>query len=299
MINRPSTVALGNEVIAQRTLWRQVLRRIDWRTVFALILLTLMICSALLAEVISPHDPTQIDLKNKLAPPAWLPGGIAHYPLGTDALGRDLLSRLVYGSRISITIGVTAMAIGATAGTILGMIAGFYGKAADSIIMRIADIQLAFPFVLLAIAVIGVVGPSFTNLVIILGLASWMTYARVIRGEVLSIREREYIMAARVIGVSNAKIIFRHILPNLVHVVLVIATLEVGRMIIMESALSFLGLGIQPPDPTWGGMLNESQEYIGLAWWLTTWPGLAIVGAVLAINLLGDWLRDALDPRSW
>jgi peptide/nickel transport system permease protein len=219
--------------------------------------------------------------------------------LGTDALGRDLLSRLIYGSRISITIGVTAMAIGATAGTILGMIAGFYGKAADSIIMRIADIQLAFPFVLLAIAVIGVVGPSFTNLVIILGLASWMTYARVIRGEVLSIREREYIMAARVIGVPNAKIIFRHILPNLVHVVLVIATLEVGRMIIMESALSFLGLGIQPPDPTWGGMLNESQEYIGLAWWLTTWPGLAIVGAVLAINLLGDWLRDALDPRSW
>lgn len=286
------------DLLPQRRFLGQICQHVDWRAVFALSLLTLMIGSAVFAGSISPHDPTQIHLTETLVPPAWLPGGSSAYVLGTDALGRDLLSRLIYGSRVSITIGVTAMVIGATVGTTLGIVAGFYGGPIDSVIMRIADIQLAFPFVLLAIAVIGVVGPSFRNLVIILGVASWMVYARVVRGEVLSIREREYVMAARAIGAPGSRIMFWHILPNLLHVVLVIATLEVGRLIIMESALSFLGLGVQPPDPTWGGMLNESQGYIGVAWWLTTWPGLAIVLTVLAMNLLGDWLRDVLDPRS-
>lgn len=272
--------------------------RTDWRPIFAIVVLGLLTGSALLANWIVPHNPTKIDLVNKLLPPAWQVKGISRYLLGTDALGRDMLSRLIYGARVSLTVGVVAVGIGASVGTSLGVLAGFYGRRVDAVIMRIADIQLAFPFILLAIALVGVLGPSFTNIVIVLGLTSWMQYARVVRGEVLSIREREYVTSARVIGAPNYRIMLKHILPNLTHVVIVIATLEVGRVIIMESALSFLGLGIQPPDPSWGGMLNESQEYISIAWWLTTLPGLAIVVTVLAINLLGDWLRDVLDPRT-
>jgi peptide/nickel transport system permease protein len=289
---------IEDQMVYKNPFWRRIWNNVDWRLISSFLLLLIMITSALFSEIIAPHDPVAIDLINKLSPPAWMQDGQPQYILGTDALGRDILSRLIYGARISMTIGVTAVIIGATLGTLLGMLAGYYGRWMDNVIMRIADIQLAFPFILLAIAVVGVVGPSFTNIVIILGLASWMVYARVVRAEVLSLREREYVLAAKVVGATNGRIILRHILPNLFHIVIVIATLEVGRIIIMESALSFLGLGIQPPDPSWGGMLNESQEYINVAWWLTTWPGLAIVMTVLAVNLLGDWLRDVFDPKT-
>lgn len=269
----------------------------DWRPIFSTIVLAAVVGSAIFAQWIAPHDPTQQDIRRKLIPPMWMPDGQPTFPLGTDELGRDILSRIIYGSRISLAIGTTAVGIGVTVGTLLGLIAGFYRQWVDNLIMRVADIQLAFPFLLLAIAVIGVLGPGLRNTILVLGFASWMIYARVIRAEVLSVRERDYVLAARAVGVQAKHLMWRHILPNVVHVVIVIATLEIARMILVESALSFLGLGVQPPTPSWGGMLSDSQQYLATAWWLTTWPGAAIAVTVLAVNLLGDWLRDVLDPR--
>jgi len=272
-----------------------IMRRGRWGFVIAVLLAT--VASALFAPWVAPHDPTVQDLLGKLQPPAWVDGGSLEHPLGTDGLGRDILSRIMYGSRVSLLVGTVAVGIGALVGVSLGLLAGYFGRWVDGLIMRIADIQLSFPFILLALAIIGVLGASLRNLVLVLGLASWMFYARMVRAEVLSLKEREYVTAAKAIGAASPRVIVRHVLPNVAHIVVVIATLEVARMILMESALSFLGLGVQPPTPSWGGMLNDSQLYMATAWWLTAFPGLAIVFTVLAVNLLGDVLRDVLDPR--
>jgi peptide/nickel transport system permease protein len=262
-----------------------------------LIILFMVIASAILAPYLVPHDPIAQDINNRLKPPVWDPKGSWEHLLGTDQLGRDILSRLIYGSRISLIVGLSAVLISGTIGILIGLIAGYYGGWLDDIFMRLADIQLAFPFILLSIAVIAVLGPSLRNIIIILGITGWVVYARVIRAEVLSVRELEFIQAVHALGGQNLRILFRHILPNVISPGIVIATLEVARMIILESALSFLGLGVQPPTPTWGGMLNDGRQYLYNAWWLATFPGLAIMLTVLGINLLGDWIRDTLDPR--
>lgn len=253
---------------------------------------------AIAAPLLSPYDPERIVLRDRLIPPVWSEGGNSNYILGTDSLGRDTLSRLIYGSRISVLVGLTAVGLAGFMGVILGVIAGFYGGLVDDVLMRIADIQLAFPFILLAISVLAVLGPSLLNIIIVLGVTGWVTYARVSRGQVISLREQEYVQAARAIGVKNFRIIFRHILPNIVAPLIVIASFDLAGVIIAEASLSYLGLGVPPSIPTWGSMLADGREYIYEAWWMATLPGLAIMVTVLGINVVGDWLRDYLDPRS-
>lgn len=278
---------------------RKILRKLleNKGAVFGLIMVLGVIISAIFAPLLSPHDPIFQDVEKRLLPPLGQTGADPNYLLGTDHLGRDIVSRLIYGARISIVISVSAVAFSAVLGTIIGLFSGFYGGKVDHIFMRIADVQLAFPFILLAIAIIAVLGPNLQNIILVMGITGWVIYARVVRGEVLSLREKEYILAVRALGGSNARIIFKHLLPNVAPPIIVIITLEMARMIIMEAALSFLGLGIQPPTPTWGGMLADGRVYLVTSWWLATFPGLVIMLVVLGINLLGNWLRDILDPR--
>jgi len=256
-----------------------------------------MIAAALLAAWLAPRDPTAQAIAKRLKPPGWRGADGSLALLGTDHLGRDILSRLIFGARISLVIGLSAVAVAGTLGTLLGLIAGFRGGRTDDVCMRLTDMMLAMPFILLALAVIAVLGPSLRNIIIVLGLTSWVSYARVVRAEVLSLRTREFVAAAQALGSGGWRIAFRHLLPNILTPVIVIATLEVARMVILESALSFLGLGIPPPTPTWGGMLADGRAYLSTAWWLATFPGVCIMLTVLGINLLGDWLRDVLDPR--
>lgn len=278
---------------------QKVLRKLleNKGAVFGLIMVLGVVFSAILAPLISPHDPILQDVEKRLLPPLGQAGADPNYLLGTDQLGRDIVSRLIYGARISIVVSVSAVVFSAFLGTIIGLFSGFYGGKIDSVFMRLADVQLAFPFILLAIAIIAVLGPNLQNIIIVMGITGWVIYARVVRAEVLSLREKEYVMAVRALGGSNGRIIFNHLLPNVVPPIIVIITLEMARMIIMEAALSFLGLGIQPPTPTWGGMLADGRVYLVTSWWLATFPGVVIMLVVLGINLLGNWLRDILDPR--
>lgn len=278
---------------------RRVLRELlkNKAALLGVAILGVVTASAILAPAISPADPLLQEVSVRLRPPTLESGGGGAYLLGTDHLGRDILSRLIYGARISLVIGVSAVALAGTLGTLIGLVAGFRGGRIDDLCMRLTDTMLAMPFILLALAVIAVLGSSLRNIILVLGITSWVSYARVVRAEVLTLRTREFVSAAQALGSPAARIIFRHLLPNVLTPVIVIATLEVARMIILESALSFLGLGVQPPTPTWGGMLADGRAYLSTAWWLATFPGLCIMLSVLGINLLGDWLRDALDPR--
>jgi len=277
--------------VSLRRLWR-----LKWGLAAAAILL-LIVGAAALAPWVSPHDPLQVNIRHRLAPPAWMEGGAAAHPLGTDQVGRDLLARMIYGGRASLVIGVSAVVLSATVGVLLGLGGGYFGGRADWLIMTLINVMLTFPFVLLALAVIAVLGPSLPNMIIVLGIADWPFYARVIRAETLSIREREFITAGRALGMSHLRIIFRQILPNLMSAIVVIATLQVARVIILESFLSFLGLGIQPPTPAWGNMLGEGRIYMLNSWWIAAFPGLAIFVTTLTINLMGNALRDWLDPH--
>lgn len=242
-------------------------------------------------------DPLAQDLSARFTPPVWHEDGSWRRPLGTDNLGRDVLARILYGSRISLLVGLSAVLIAQFLGIVLGLLSGYYGGLVDTVIMRVADIFMAYPFMLLTISIIAVLGPSLLNLILVLGLSDWVTYARTIRGSVLSLKEKAFVEAARAVGVSHPVIIMQHILPNVISPLLVLGTLRVANIIIWESGLSFLGMGPPPPAPTWGRMLAEGRVYIMDAWWLVTFPGLAIMATVLSINLLGDGLRDALDPR--
>jgi peptide/nickel transport system permease protein len=275
------------------------------------VILAIISVAAVAAPLIAPHDPYQGSLTVSRQCPAFttcpnLGGSFARtgategtleYPLGTDPNGRDVLSRIIYAARISLIVGVTAVVIGGTVGVVTGLVSGYYGGAVDSIIMRIADIQLAFPFILLAIAIVAVLGGGLVNVIIVLGIGSWVPYARIVRGQVLSAKSQEYVIAARAIGAQDAAVLFRHVLPNVITPAIIIATFGVAAAIIGESTLSFLGVGIQPPTPTWGNMLADGRAYVASAWWLATFPGLAIMLTVLSINVIGDWLRDYLDPR--
>ena len=262
-----------------------------------LILTGLLFVPAIFADLIAPHDPVKINLSDRLQPPAWLEGGSFTYFLGTDRQGFDILSRIVHGARISLAISLLAIALGGGVGTLLGLIAAYRGGWVDTLIMRIVDIKLAFPSILLALVLVAVMGGGFTTVVLVISLLLWARFARMVRGEALSIKEQDFIARAQVAGASPMRIMLRHIFPNVVNTVVVLATLEVGHVIILESTLSFLGAGLQQPTPAWGLMVADGRALIVSAWWLFFFPTLAIVLTVLAMNLLGDWLRDRLDPK--
>ena len=260
------------------------------------IIAVVLICAGF-APWLAPHDPTLQNLSLAAKPPAWL-GGSPAYLLGTDHLGRDVLSRVIWGARVASIVGVSVVLIGCTLGVTLGMIAGYFGGWLDDAIARVADVQLAFPFILLAIAIVGVLGPSLWTVILTLGVTSWVQYVRIVRAETLSLRDRDFVQAAVASGASRARILARHVLPNIASAITVLATFEVARTVILESALSYLGLGVPATVPTWGTMLADGRQYLDTAWWMGTFPGLAVSLTVLGINLFGDGLRDALDPRS-
>jgi peptide/nickel transport system permease protein len=264
---------------------------------FSSIILLITIFVGAFAGFIVPFSPYDQDLDNRLKPPLWRDADNRLHLLGTDHLGRDVLSRVIYGVRISLLIGILAVTISAVFGIVFGLIAGFYGGIFDDVIMRIADVQLAIPLILLAIAVIVVLGSSVKVLILVIGLTQWMAYARMVRGETLSLREKDFVMSGYAVGANDLRIILRYIFPNTLASLMVLITLNMAGVIVLEAGLSFLGLGIQPPEPSLGTMLSESKNYLSRAWWLSTFPGLTIMIIIMGINLFGDGLRDVLDPR--
>jgi peptide/nickel transport system permease protein len=293
-------VAVSHAGSATPREWTLFMRRLARRrtALFGLIVITVVLVTAIGAAWLSPFDPIDQDIGDRrLKPPGWHDDAGRIHLLGTDHLGRDVLARVVFGARPALMVGVAAVAISGVLGMAAGLTSGYFGGRIDDVLMRLGDIQLAFPFILLAIAVIGVLGPSLTTIIAVIGVSSWVVYARVVRGAVLSLREREFVQAVQALGSGDGRVVLRHILPNVLTPWLVVATLDMARVIVIESALSFLGLGVQPPAPTWGGMLADGRVYISTAWWLATFPGLAILVTVLGINLFGDGLRDTLDPR--
>lgn len=274
-------------------LWRTLIRGSG---VFNVVFLVLLVLTAVFAPVLTHYDPTASEVTQRLHPPAWVPGGSRAHLLGTDQLGRDVFTRLIYGSRISLIVGISTVAMSSVLGSGLGLLAGYYEGTLGTILMRIADIQLAFPFLLLAIAIAAVLGTGLLNVILILGVAGWVSFGRLARGQVLSIKQKEYVEAARAVGAGAPATIVRHILPNVITPIIVIATATVANNIVVEASLTFLGLGVQPDLPSWGNMLASSRDYLNVGWWMSVFPGLALTLTVLTVNLLGDWLRDYLDP---
>ena len=266
--------------------------------IFGTVILAVVLLAAFFAPLLAPHDPNAVDPLKRLLPPFWVqPKGSVTYLLGTDAVGRDILSRIIFGARISLSVSLISVLLSSIIGVTLGLLAGYYGGWVDAVIMRVVDVQLAYPLILFAITVAAVFGATLRNLILVLVIANWVTYTRLVRGEVLMRKAMQFVEAARVNGCPDRRIIRLHILPNVFSTILVIFTLQVAFVLILESGLSFLGLGVDPSIPTWGSMLNEGRTYILTAWWLETFPGLAIMFAVLGINMLGDWIRDVLDPQ--
>lgn len=282
---------------SMRRAWRSLFRA-GWPLLAGFILLAVVAC-AIFGPSLAPKDPNRQNITSRLQEPFELNrAGELEYVLGTDALGRDVLSRLIYGARVSLLVGLVAVVIGGSIGTSLGMIAGYFGGRLDDVIMRLADIQLAFPFILLAIMFLVALGQGLVNLVLILGIGQWVTYARIARGQTISQREKEYVEAAKALGSRSGSIIFKSILPNILAPLIVIASFNIASVILSEAALSFLGLGVPPDVPTWGGMLAQSRDQLLAGrYWLSIYPGVAIMLTVLSFNILGDWLRDFLDPH--
>jgi len=272
-------------------------KKIGIKGIIGIILVSINIFIAIFAPVIAPHDPLEQNLILRLKPPGTVNSFGVRYVLGTDSVGRDVMSRLIYGARLSILIGVVAMIISGVIGTILGLIAGFFGNIVDTIIMRIVDMQLAIPMIIFAIMWVVFFGSGIISVTVVIGFWGWVQFARFTRGNVLTIKQKTYIEASKAIGASNISIIFKHITPNLIGSVIVLASLRVGQAVLLESTLSFIGVGIQPPTPTWGNMLAENRDYLDLAWWTAVFPGISITSFVLGVNLLGDILRDLLDPK--
>ena len=277
-----------------QVLWRLARMRTGW---VGAALLVLMIGVALAAPLVAPYSFGQMSLENRLKPPNWLSGGSSTHLLGTDPLGRDMLSRVIWGARTSLGIAGISVLVAMVVGVIMGLLSGYYGGWLDGLVMRLADIQLSFPYLLLAIAVMALLKPTLANLILVLALRSWVVYARTVRGSVLVAKQREFVEATAALGATDRWIITRHITPNVMAPIIVISSFQLAELIIAESSLSFLGLGVQPPTPSWGGMLSQGREYLTSAWWLGVFPGLAIILTVLGINLFGDALRDAMDPR--
>ncbi len=260
--------------------------------VVGLVFASLAVIVALAAPWLAPHDPIKSDFAAGLKPP-----GTPGHPLGTDQLGRDLLSRVLYGARIALFIGFCTVLLTALVGGLLGLLAGFVGGWPGTIVMRIADVQLSFPFILLALTINAIVGLGLRNIIISLSVAGWVVYARVVRGEVLSVKQRDFVQAAAALGTGRGRMLFRHVLPNVAPSIIVVASLQFSQFIVAEAAISFLGFGVQPPTPAWGSMLSESRDFLYVAWWLAAFPGMALALTALGINLVGDWLRDVLDPK--
>jgi peptide/nickel transport system permease protein len=265
--------------------------------IIPVVVLALLVLAAIFAPLVAPYPPTKTSLPNRLLPPFFITGGSSAYLLGTDLLGRDVLSRVFFGARVSLSVSLIVILITSSIGTILGIIAGYLGGRADTLLMRITDISLAIPVILIALLLAVVLGSSFKTVVLALSILGWAPYARLIRGEVLKLREADFIAQARIIGSSSLRIMIRHIFPNVVNPLIVIATMSVGLVILMESTLSYLGAGIPPPTPSWGSMVSDGRNLIDKAWWISFFPGLAIGLVVLSGNFLGDWIRDKLDPR--
>ncbi|MBI3962067.1 MAG: ABC transporter permease [Deinococcus sp.] len=289
---------VAHPVVARRSR-RWLVRELQHSTsaVVGLVILSLIVISALFAPQLAPYDPLKQNIRIRLLPPSWMEGGRMEYLLGTDNLGRDILSRIIYGARVAVSVPLAAVSFAVLIGVTLGLLAGYFRGRVDEVIMRITDVQLAIPFILIVIAVIALFGTSLTNLIIVLGITGWLYYARLVRSEVLAMREREYVTAARALGMSNFRIMLRHVLPGVIPTIIVLATVDVARVTLIEAALSFVGLGVQPPTPTWGGMVSDGRNHIFQAWWFSTFPGVTITLQVLGVNLLGDWLRVVLDPR--
>lgn len=271
------------------------------------ILLLVLVLPAIFADWVAPHDPVVGSLSGRLAPPFWVqaqgegifatPGGSVEHPLGTDKQGRDILSRIIYGARVSLTVAAISILLAGTIGTTLGLMAGYFGGNIDHLVMRAVDICLSMPAILFALVLAVVLGPSFQTVIIVIVSIFWSRYARLVRGETLGIKSQDFVARSRVAGASNFRIITRHVFPNVVNTIIVLATLEVGQVILLESTLSFLGAGLPRPTPAWGLMVADGRELLVTSWWLTVWPGTAILLSVLSMNLLGDWLRDRLDPK--
>ena len=269
-------------------------RELPW---FAGAILTALVITAVFAPFLAPQSPTDGDISTKLIPPIWMERGDREHPLGTDRFGRDVLSRIIYGSRISLLVSLIAIGVAGTFGTALGLISGYRGGLTDVILMRVTDIGLSLPTILIAVVLVAVSEPSFGNVVLVIALLLWPRFARQMRGETLAIKEQDFVALAVVAGRSSAWIIWRHIFPNAVPTLLVISTLQVGYVILLEGTLSFLGVGVPPPNPAWGLMIADGRGFLATAWWISFLPGLAMLLTVLAVNLMGDWLRDHLDPK--
>lgn len=269
----------------------------DPRFIFPAAIAISVILIALTAPWIAPRGYYEMSLPEKLRPPFWQDGGSLEYPLGTDSLGRDILSRMIGGTRISLAASALSILIGAVVGISIGLVSAYRGGVVDAVLMRVCDGFLSFPMILLALILAIAIGPSMRTVVLAIGLVVWARYARVIRGEALSLKERDFVAYARMVRCSELRVLIRHLLPNLMGSILVLATLQIGWAIVVEASLSFIGAGIPPPQPSWGAMVAAGREYIGMAWWLTFFPGMAIAITVLAFNFLGDWLRDHLDPK--
>lgn len=264
---------------------------------FGAIVLTGMVAMAVLAPALAPHDPEQVDVRNRLQPPAMLEGGTSTHILGTDNVGRDLASRVIYGARVSLFVGLSTVLIGGLLGMILGVLAGYFRGIVETVIMRLVDIQLAFPSILLAVALMAILGPSVRNVILVLSLSTWAPFCRVARGQTLSVCNQDYVTAAHALGARNMHVILRYVVPNILSPIIVIASFALATNIINEASLSFLGVGVPPTTPTWGGMLGEGRNYLRLAWWVATLPGIALMLTVYSVNVIGDWLRDHFDPR--
>ena len=270
------------------------MRRVPWTPI---LIITLIAVMALLAPLLAPHDPIAQTLRDKLLPPFWMEGGTTKYILGTDAFGRDILSRLIYGARVSLLVALLALTAGGGVGLLIGIVAGYLGGIIDNILMRLVDAAFTFPAILFALLLAVTMGQGLGTLVVAISLLLWASFARIIRGEVLTIKQRDFVALAKVRGCSAPRIMLTHILPNVLNTFMVLVTLNIGVVIVAEASLSFLGAGIPPPTPTWGLMVSEGRGRIADAWWVALIPGLAITLLVLSVNLFGDWLRDRLDPR--
>jgi peptide/nickel transport system permease protein len=280
-------------VRTRQTAWT-VLKRLP--LIPAGILGVFLVC-ALFAEVLTWQNPYETSLRLRFRPPVWVQGGNWEHPLGTDHLGRDVCTRVIYGARISLSVGVLTVLLAGAIGAAIGLLSGFYGGRMDALLMRTADATLAFPIILFALILAVTIGPSLPNVVLAVAIVLWARYARVIRGEVLSLKERDFIAQAQLTGCSTWRILLWHLFPNTLNTLIVLLTLQIGYVILVEASLSFLGAGIPPPIPAWGSMVAEGRDYMTRAWWVSVFPGMAILLVVLSLNLLGDWVRDTLDPR--
>ena len=304
-------VVLPELLSPARAAGRQVRRSIRWVRQYPIlplaVLIFVLVLPAIFASQLAPHDPIKTNITEAKVPPFWVgekvvggltqPPGSWNHPLGTDKMGRDILSRMMHGARISLIVAMVSIAAGAFVGTTLGLVSGYYGGWLDTVIMRLVDIKLSLPSILLALVLVAAMGPSFATVILVIALVIWTSYARLVRGETLSLRAQDFVARAKVSGCSTPRILFRHIFPNVTNTIVVLATMEVGQVILLESTLSFLGAGIPLPTPAWGLMVADGRELLVVAWWISFFPGLAILLTVLSMNLMGDWLRDRLDPK--